>query len=167
MDGRAGEQITEAADRGELLSLLGAITETRLNRPVGREGWTLRHALGAVAAADRVLAHVLGSFAAEPQAAARFHLRRLRGEIMYGAHMLRREGLQRLLEETHAEAETALRAHARLLDRPIEVEGSEAMSANDLLADRIEQERTAIRALRAALPPGAGPARPQEHARPA
>ena len=164
MDGRAGEQITEAADRGELLSLLGAITETRLNRPVGRVSVI---ALGAVAAADRVLAHVLGSFAAEPQAAARFHLRRLRGEIMYGAHMLRREGLQRLLEETHAEAETALRAHARLLDRPIEVEGSEAMSANDLLADRIEQERTAVRALRAALPPGAGPARPQEHARPA
>ena len=134
--------------------MLAAITETRLNRPTGQEGWTLRHALGAVAAADRVLAHVLAALAAEPGATARFRLRRRRGEVMYGAHMLQREALGRLLQATQAEAESALAEHAALLDRPIDVEDGATRSVGDLIADRAERERAALRALREALPPG-------------
>ncbi len=152
--------------RAALLALLGAITETRLHRPAETEGWTLRHLIGAVAAADRALAHVLDAVAADPPelaeppepteltAAPRFALRRLRGEVMYRAHMRNREGLAELLAETGAEAERALSAHGWLLDLPIEVEGSGVTSARDLLAERGERERAALQALRAELPPG-------------
>jgi hypothetical protein len=140
--------------RVELLALLHAITETRLYRPTGRDGWTVRHLLGAVAAADRTLAHVLGELAEEPTVRQRFRLRRLRGEVMYRAHMRHRQGLAELLAETDAEAEAALSAHGWLLDLPIEVEGSDATSAHDLLTERADSERGATRALRAELPPG-------------
>lgn len=142
------------ADRSELLALLGAITETRLYRPTETEGWTLRHVLGAVAAADRVLAHVLEVLAAEPTTPKHFTLRRVRGEVMYNAHMRHREGLGKLIEETYAEAEKAISVHGWLLDLPIEVVGSDAMSAHDLLAERAQLERAAVRELRAVLPPG-------------
>lgn len=161
MEGRARERAKEGeAGREELLAVLAAITETRLNRPAGREGWTLRHALGAVAAADRVLSHVLASLAAEPGTTARFRLRRLRGEVMYRAHMLQRDALGRLLRQTHAEAESALAAHAALLGRAIEVEDGPSRSVGDLLARRAERERAALRALREALPPDRGPRAP-------
>ena len=167
MTGPARERATEATGRDELLSTLAAITETRLNRPTGREGWTVRHALGAVAASDRVLAHVLGALAAAPGAPARFGFRRLRGEVMYGAHMLQRDALARLLRETHAEAEGAIAAHAALLEHPIEAEGDGARSVGDLLADRAERERAALRALRQALPPGPAVRRAGGETRPA
>ena len=142
------------ANHAELLALLGAITETRLHRPTGREGWTVRHLLGAVAAADHALAHVLGALAEEPTEPQRFALRRLRGEVMFRAHMRHRQGLDELLAETHAEAEAALSAHGWLLDLLIDVDGSEAASAHDLLAERTALESEAIVALRAELPPG-------------
>ena len=161
MEGRARERADEeATGREELLAVLAALTETRLHRPAGREGWTLRHALGAVAAADRVLAHVLASLAADPGTPARFRLRRLRGEVMYEAHMLQRDALGRLLRQTHAEAEGALAAHAALLGRTIEVEDGASWSVGELIADRAGRERTALRALREALPPDRGPRAP-------
>ncbi len=167
MTGRARERATEAIVHDELLSTLAEITETRLNRATDREGWTIRHALAAVAASDRVLAHVLGSLAAESGAPGRFRFRRLRGEVMYEAHMLQRDALARLLQQTHAEAENALADHAALLDHPIEAEGDGARSVGDLLADRAKRERAALGALRQALPPGQAVRRTGGQARPA
>jgi len=114
----------------------------------------VRHLLGAVAAADDALAHVLGALAEEPTAPQRFALRRLRGEVMFRAHMRHRNGLAELLTETQAAAEAAISAHGWLLDLPIGVEGSDTVSAHDLLGERAAIERAAIRALRAELPPG-------------
>lgn len=153
-DGGSPDGDAAPPSRAELLALLGAVTETRLHQPTGREGWTVRHLLGAVAAADDTLAHVLGTLAEEPTAPQRFALRRLRGEVMFRAHMRHRQGLAELLTETHAAAEAALSAHGWLLDLPIDVEGSDAASAHDLLGERVAIERVAIRALRAELPPG-------------
>ncbi len=142
------------AGHTELLALLHAITETRLYRPTDPEGWTVRHLVGAVAAAEHALAYVLSELGKETTPPPRFALRRLRGEVMYRAHMRNREGLAELLAETHAEAAAALSTYRALLDLPIAVEHSEATRPHDLLSERANLERNAIRALRAELPPG-------------
>jgi hypothetical protein len=97
------------AARHTLIELLEALPETRLSTATPRDGWTLRHELAWLAAADLELTTRIQLATAPP--AAEPHWRRLRGEAMHLAQEMRLHALRDHLAETGDQAATTLEAH--------------------------------------------------------
>ena len=102
--------------RTELLTLLERLAETRLTRPTTRQGWTLRHEICWLAAADEELRQRLeiaaGNFTEEPQ------WRRVRGVAMHEAQELRLAALCEHLNRSGRSLNASLKAHFPHLDDP-------------------------------------------------
>lgn len=97
------------AARHTLIELLEALPETRLSTATPRHGWTLRHELAWLAAADLELTtHI--QLATAPTADEP-HWRRLRGEAMHLAQEMRLHALRDHLTETGNQAAATLEAH--------------------------------------------------------
>jgi len=105
-----------SSQRTELIERLGDLPETRLSKPTPRHGWTLRHELAWLAAADEELLQRLalaaGSTSNEP------HWRRVRGEAMHAAQEMRLAALRTHLEESGVRAAASLREHEARLEQP-------------------------------------------------
>lgn len=95
--------------RQALIELLEALPETRLSTSTPRHGWTLRHELAWLAAADLELSTRIqlaaGHATEEP------HWRRLRGEAMHLAQEMRLHALRDHLSQTGEQAAATLEAH--------------------------------------------------------
>lgn len=102
--------------RAELVTLLEALPETRLSKPTPRQGWTLRHELSWLAAADEELRRRLDL--ATSDAAEAPHWRRVRGEAMHQAQEMRLAALREHLANSGASVSDSLEAHAPRLDEP-------------------------------------------------
>ena len=121
--------------RAALLELARAVPESRIYRTTARPGWTLKHELAALAAADRELLHVFEQLRAGAFAhAAPRELRRRFGEAMHVAQELR---FPQLLERLATDVERVVEAvlgHPELSE-PLEQTGREAASLSDLVRD--------------------------------
>lgn len=111
------DELREA--REALLHLVADLPETRIYRPLGRAGWTIKHELSHVAARDAELLHRIESGARGLPALEDVAARRLRGQAMHAAQELRlgplREHLAALggrVARALAGAESALAAEA-------------------------------------------------------
>lgn len=128
------------ASRQELLALLDELPETRLSKLTSRQGWTLRHELAWLAAADEELLQRLeiafGSASDEP------HWRRVRGEAMHAAQELRLAALREHLGASGERANASLSEHASRLQDPVIRDNVEAHESHT---------QTALTALRTAL----------------
>ena len=95
--------------RHALIELLESLPETRLSTATPRHGWTLRHELAWLAAADLDLTTRIqlatGQTSAEP------HWRRLRGEAMHLAQEMRLHALRDHLAQTGDQTAATLEAH--------------------------------------------------------
>ncbi|MDA0352233.1 MAG: hypothetical protein O3A10_08485 [Chloroflexi bacterium] len=113
-NGRA-EEI--GARRAVLIELLAELPETRLSKPTTRHGWTLRHELAWLAAADAELLQRLeltsGANNDEP------HWRRVRGEAMHAAQEMRLAALREHLATSGGLVATSLTKHAARLNDPM------------------------------------------------
>ncbi len=100
---------TFRANRSALIELLESLPETRLSTATPRHGWTLRHELAWLAAADLELMTRIqlasGQATEEPQ------WRRLRGEAMHLAQEMRLHALRDHLGQTGEQAAKTLEAH--------------------------------------------------------
>ena len=105
-----------AAERATLVELLGDLPETRLSKATPRHGWTLRHELAWLAAADEELIQRLelavNTTTDEP------HWRRVRGEAMHAAQEMRLAALREHLEGSGARVVASLEAHTERLEDP-------------------------------------------------
>lgn len=128
------------ASRKELLALLDELPETRLSKPTTRQGWTLRHELSWLAAADEELLQRLeiafGSASDEP------HWRRVRGQAMHAAQELRLAALREHLGSSGERASASLRTHEPRLHE-VAIRGN--------VEDHESHTQTALAALRTAL----------------
>ena len=97
------------AARHNLIELLKALPETRFSTATPRHGWTLRHELAWLAAADLELTTRIQLATTPP--ADEPHWRRLRGEAMHWAQEMRLHALRDHLAETGDQAATTLEAH--------------------------------------------------------
>ena len=126
--------------RTELVTLLEELPETRLSKPTPRHGWTLRHELSWLAAADEELRQRLelatGGAADEP------HWRRVRGEAMHAAQELRLAALREHLEESGSRLLASLEAHSERL---------EESAIRDAIETHVGHGETAIATLRTVL----------------
>ena len=113
-DGAARARLSSL--RSELVALIEELPETRLSQPTQRHGWTLRHELSWLAAADEELRQRLeppaGTDHEEP------HWRRVRGEAMFAAQELRLAALREHLAASGASVAASLEAHADRLEEP-------------------------------------------------
>lgn len=129
-----------AARRAELIELLTELPETRLSKPTPRHGWTLRHELAWLAAADEELLqrleHRLSGATDEP------HWRRVRGQAMHTAQEMRLAALRDHLEASGARVSASLEAHEdRLREGAI----------RDALTEHLGHSDAAIATVRAIL----------------
>ena len=95
--------------RHTLIELLENLPETRLSTATPRHGWTLRHEIAWLAAADLELTTRIQL--ASGQATDEPHWRRLRGEAMHVAQEMRLHALRDHLAETGNQAASTLEAH--------------------------------------------------------
>jgi hypothetical protein len=101
------------ASRHALIQLLEALPETRLSSATLRHGWTLRHELAWLAAADvELTTSIQLSTTDEP------HWRRVRGEAMHLAQEMRLADLCAHLAQTGAQAASTLEAHSDAPNAP-------------------------------------------------
>ncbi len=118
--------------RRELLEAVAELSETRVFRPTEREGWTVKHELAYLAAADRVLLSVIDELRQVPGdeplvlATHPAALRRLHGEHMHVTHELRLTPLREDLQALGDDTARALEQHAAQLDRPVALGGAPA-----------------------------------------
>jgi hypothetical protein len=115
-----------AALRARLISLLEDLPETRLSKTTPRLGWTLRHELSWLAAADEELRQRLELTAAASEDEPRW--RRIRGEAMHEAQELRLAALTAHLEASGTSLGTSLERHAARLNEPAVSEAQEALT---------------------------------------
>jgi hypothetical protein len=142
--GLEGLAVQLHALRRELLELIEELPETRLYRATDRLGWTIKHELSFLAAADEELEHVLERVR-EGQASAELQLRRFRGERMWLAQELRLAPLREHLAATGERAIAAVEAHAHeVTDAPLAIAGRELASAREYLEEHLEAARRAL-----------------------
>ncbi len=101
--------------RRRLIELLEGLPETRLSSDRPRIGWTLRHDLAWLAAADAELARLLEIPRGTEQPAS--YWRRVRGEAMHVAQELRLHLLRDHLTESGERAAAGLSAEPSSVDR--------------------------------------------------
>ena len=104
------------ASRHALIQLLESLPETRLSTATPRHGWTLRHELAWLAAADVELATRI-QLATSP-ATDEPHWRRVRGEAMHLAQEMRLAALREHLVQTGDQAAATLEAHSDATSSP-------------------------------------------------
>ncbi len=137
--------------RAALLETIEELPETRLYRATDRLGWTLKHELSSLAAADEELKHVLDRLRAG-EATAELQLRRFRGERMWAAQELRLAPLRQHLAATGEQAVAAVRAHAEaFVDAPLRIAGRELATAGEYLRSHLEAARTGLQRIREAM----------------
>jgi hypothetical protein len=137
--------------RTALLDLIEELPETRLYRATDRLGWTIKHELSSLAAADEELEHVLERLREGP-AHAELQLRRFRGERMWVAQELRLTPLREHLAATGERALAAVEAHAQeLADEPLSIAGRELASARDYLEAHLAAAQRALRRIGEAM----------------
>lgn len=140
------DEVIEA--REALLARARSLSESRIYGRTSRPGWTLKHELSAVAAADGELLHVLGELARDATVPPEgFDLRRRFGEAMYAVQELRLSAVVERLEAGGAEIVEGLRAHGALLDRPLRIAGREVGSAAELAQAHVERVHEAVATL--------------------
>jgi hypothetical protein len=115
--------------RGDLLQTVAGLSETRIVRATDRDGWTVKHELAYLAAADHVLLALIEELRVTPGstpitiAASEPALRRIRGQYMHITQELRLAPLREALAALGEETAGAVEAHADLLDRPVVLGG--------------------------------------------
>lgn len=139
------------AARASLLALARQIPETRIQHPTARPGWTLKHELAALAAADAELLRVLEEVRRRPPPVT-LDLRRGFAEEMLPLRESRLIPLLDRLETGDAEVRAALVEHRADLASPVTVVGRDVASAGDLASAHLERARGAVATLRDALP---------------
>ncbi len=137
--------------RAALLGAIESLPETRLYRKTDREGWTLKHELSWLAAADEELEHVLERLR-EAEGALTLQLRRFRGERMWEAQELRLAPLREHLAATGHRAAAAVEEHAHhVVDRPLGIAGRELATAADYLSAHLAVAREGLERVRQAM----------------
>jgi hypothetical protein len=133
------------AGRDALLNLARDVSESRIYRVTARPGWTLKHELAALAASDAELLHVLDELRRRPTLpTGGLDLRRRFAESMHAMKELRLAELLDRLEADGARVAAAVRQHAQLLGRPLEVAGRDLKSMADLVHAHAERAREAV-----------------------
>lgn len=140
--------------RETLLALARELPESRAYRATERAGWTLKHELSALAAADLELVHVLEELRRR-SGTVTLELRRRRAEAMHAVQNIRLTPLIERLEQGGAAVTEALAEHGHHLARAVHIEhaaeGAEPSEATKLAHAYRERVQAAIAALKAAL----------------
>ena len=146
------KELREARD--SLIELLRTLPESRAYRATERAGWTIKHEMAALGAADAELVHILDELKRR-SGTLTFELRRRRAESMHGLQNLRLSPLIEALERGGARAVDAITEHGHHFTRSVHVgrpnEGSEPTPAAQLAHAYRERVHGAIEALRKAL----------------
>jgi hypothetical protein len=144
--------------RDALLELARRLPESRAYRATSRPGWTLKHELSALAAADAELLHVLEELRRRG-VPLELDLRRRRAEAMHAVQNLRLNPLLDRLEHGGLRVAEALLAQGHLLSHSVNLRGSngasedasEARPGSDLLRAYRDRAEEALRTLRAII----------------
>ncbi|MCC6238668.1 MAG: hypothetical protein IT299_13995 [Dehalococcoidia bacterium] len=140
--------------RAALLELLRTLPESRAYRATERAGWTLKHELAALGAADAELVHVLEELRRR-SGTLTLELRRRRAESMHSLQNLRLTPLIERLEAGGAAAAESVAAYGHHLARAVHVEqaaeGATPASASALAHAYRARVTAAIETLRGAL----------------
>lgn len=132
------------AARSALLDHARSVSESRVFGRTGRPGWTLKHELASVAAADGELLHVFGELRRGRALDGGLDLRRRFAEAMLVVQHLR---LSRIVERLEGDGATLARQigdHAELLERPLKLVGREARSLGELAHSHVDRLRAAV-----------------------
>jgi hypothetical protein len=133
------------AARDALLSAARGLSESRIYGRTARAGWTLKHELSAVAAADRELVHLLGELARDVSVPPEgFDLRRGFGEAMHAVQELRLNALIERLEAGGAEVARGLGEHGAVLERPLRIVGREVGSMAEVASAHLQRMHDAV-----------------------
>jgi len=149
-----------AQAREALLELARRLPESRAYRATSRVGWTLKHELAALGAADDELVHVLDEVRRR-SAPIGLDLRRRRGQTMHRLQQLRLTPLLDEVEHGGTRAIEALREHGHHLEEGAWVEGATHAAQDatraverrgrELLHAYGERTRAALETIRAAV----------------
>jgi hypothetical protein len=112
-------ELTEA--RAALIEALRTLPESRAYRASERAGWTLKHELSALGAADSELLHVLDELRRR-SGTVTLELRRRRAESMHALQSMRLTPLTERLEQDGARALEALAEHGHHLARAVHID---------------------------------------------
>ena len=107
--------------RAAFIEALRTLPESRAYRATGRVGWTLKHELSALGAADVELLHVIDELRRRSDTVT-LELRRRRAEAMHGLQNMRLSPLIERLEQDGARALEALAEHGHELARAVHIE---------------------------------------------
>ena len=139
-----------AEARAALIEALRTLPESRAYRASERVGWTLKHELSALGAADAELVHVLEELRRR-SGTVTLELRRRRAETMHALQSMRLSPLTERLEHDGARAIEALAEHGHELARAVHIERptpdaepSPASSLAHAYRDRVHRAIAAI-----------------------
>lgn len=133
------------AARSALLEHARSVSESRVFGRTDRPGWTLKHELASVAAADGELLHVFGELMRGRALDQGLDLRRRFAQAMHTMQELRLSRIVERLEESGATLARQIDEHAELLERPLKLAGHEARSLGDLAHAHVDRVRAAVR----------------------
>lgn len=140
--------------RAALLELLRTLPESRAYRATERAGWTLKHELAALGAADAELVHVLEELRRR-SGTLTLELRRRRAESMHSLQNLRLTPLIERLEAGGAAAAEAVAAQGHHLARAVHLEraaeGAPPSSASAVAHAYRQRVEEAMKTLRSAF----------------
>lgn len=131
--------------RAALLGHARSLSESRAYGKTDRPGWTLKHELASVVAADGELLHLLGELRRGRALHAGLDLRRRFAQAMHAVQELRLSRIVERLEEGGAAFARQIDGHGELLARPLTLAGSEARSLGELAHEHVERVREAVR----------------------
>lgn len=150
--GTLAQELAEA--RAAIIQALRTLPESRAYRASERVGWTLKHELSALGAADVELVHVLDELRRR-SGTLTLELRRRRAEAMHGLQNMRLTPLIERLEQDGARAIEALATHGHELARAVHIErpvdGASPAPASALAHAYRERVHRAIAAVNEAL----------------
>lgn len=142
------------AAREALVELARSLPESRAYRATPRPGWTLKHELAALGAADRELTHVLDEVRRRSGPVV-IELRRRRAQAMHELQQLRLRPLLEHLEVSGAALADTLAAHQHELARAVHIErpteGSQPTSVAELARAYQARAQRALETLRHAI----------------
>ncbi|HJM89279.1 MAG TPA: hypothetical protein QF624_06590 [Dehalococcoidia bacterium] len=140
------EQLIEQASaaRTALLEQAGSISESRIYRNTDRAGWTLKHELSSVTAADAQLIHVARELTrGRSWPSDGLDVRRLFAEAMHSVQNVRLKVLRERLAADGERVTLALTEHRDALERPLTLVGHEVTSFSDLAHSHLARVRGA------------------------
>ncbi|HJM74736.1 MAG TPA: hypothetical protein QGI71_02570 [Dehalococcoidia bacterium] len=135
------------AARSALLDHARSVSESRVFGRTDRPGWTLKHELSSVAAADGELLHVFGELRrGRSLDGGGLDLRRRFAEAMLAVQHQRLSSIVERLEQDGAAFASYIDDHSDLLERPLKLAGREANSLGELAHGHVERLRAAVSA---------------------